>query len=135
MKDFGFIDSLKIDSMIILIKESYRGFADLELDNFFSTDERVLEYRLGVVSDLIAQSSEFQTLNTELSKMETTFGYLKSVTLGINLDGNLCPLDAGIVSVNTNMFIFLCWTIFAFWLPVENPFLPIRSAWRRLYSS
>lgn len=114
MKDFGFIDSLKIDSMIILIKESYRGFADLELDNFFSTDERVLEYRLGVVSDLIAQSSEFQTLNTELSKMETTFGYLKSVTLGINLDGNLCPLDAGIVSVNTNMFIFLCWTIFAF---------------------
>ena len=114
MKDFGFIDSLKIDSMIILITESYRGFADLELDNFFSTDERVLKYRLGVVSDLIAQSSEFQTLNTELSKMETTFGYLKSVTLGINLDGNLCPLDAGIVSVNTNMFIFLCWTIFAF---------------------
>ena len=47
------------------------------------------------------------TLNTELSKMETTFGYLKSVTLGINLDGNLCPLDAGIVSVNTNMFISL----------------------------
>lgn len=77
MKDFGFIDSLKIDSMVILIKEIYRGFADLELDNFFSTDERVLEYRLGVVSDLIAQSSEFQTLNTELSKMETTFGYLK----------------------------------------------------------
>lgn len=190
MKDFGFIDSLKIDSMVILIKESYRGFADLKLDNFFSTDERVLEYRLGVVNDLvdnpqlyetfckavsmiynindmrramnteftidsslrsvrylelyleivnlfaenlqhstilsegmknfkqeidrIAQSSEFQTLNTELSKMETNFGYLKSVTLGINLDGNLCPLDAGIVSVNTNMFIFLCWTIFAF---------------------
>ena len=180
MKDFGFIDSLKIDSMVILIKESYRGFADLKLDNFFSTDERVLEYRLGVVNDLvdnpqlyeafckavsmiynindmrramnteftidsslrsvrylelyleivnlfaenlqqsiiqsegmknfkqeidrIAQSSEFQTLNTELSKMETNFGYLKSVTLGINLDGNLCPLDAGVISVNTYTF-------------------------------
>lgn len=154
MKDFGFIDSLNIDSMVILIKESYRGFADLKLDNFFSTDEHVLEYRLGVVNDLvdnpqlyetfckavsmiynindmrramnteftidsslrsvrylelyleivnlfaenlqqstlqsegmknfkqeidrIAQSSEFQTLNTELSKMETNFGYLKS---------------------------------------------------------
>ena len=180
MKDFGFIDSLKIDSMVILIKESYRGFADLKLDNFFSTDERVLEYRLGVVNDLvdnpqlyetfckavsmiynindmrramnteftidsslrsvrylelyleivnlfaenlqqsiiqsegmknfkqeidrIAQSSEFQTLNTELSKMETNFGYLKSVTLGVNLDGNLCPLDAGVISVNTYTF-------------------------------
>ena len=64
MKDFGFIDSLKIDSMVILIKEIYRGFADLELDNFFSTDERVLEYRLGVVSDLIAQSNEFQPVGS-----------------------------------------------------------------------
>ena len=49
MKDFGFIESLKIDSMVVLIKESYRGFADLSLENYFSTDEQVLDYRLGVV--------------------------------------------------------------------------------------
>ena len=180
MHDYGFIESLKIDSMVVLIKESYRGFSDLSLQNYFSTDERVLDYRLGVVSDLvenpnlyetfckavsmiynindmrramnseftidsslrsvrylelyqeivtlfadnlarasvqsegmknfkeeidaIAQSSEFQNLKTELSKMETNFGYLKSVTLGINLDGNLCPLDAGLLSVNTYTF-------------------------------
>ena len=164
MKDFGFIESLKIDSMVVLIKESYRGFADLSLENYFSTDEQVLDYRLGVVEDLvnnpiiicqwffrcfnffheftidsslrsvrylelyveivtlfadnlsqaalqsegmknfqkeingIAQSSEFQTLSSELSKMETNFGYLKSVTLGINLDGNLCPMEAGYIA-------------------------------------
>ena len=46
----------------------------------------------------IAQSSEFQTLSSELSKMETNFGYLKSVTLGINLDGNLCPMEAGYIA-------------------------------------
>lgn len=34
MKDFGFIESLKIDSMAVLIKESYRGFADLSLENY-----------------------------------------------------------------------------------------------------
>lgn len=45
----------------------------------------------------IAQSSEFQTLSSELSKMETNFGYLKSVTLGINLDGNLCPMEPDIL--------------------------------------
>ena len=46
MKDYKFIHALKIDAMVILIKESYRGVADLSLENFFSTDERVLEYRL-----------------------------------------------------------------------------------------
>lgn len=35
MKDFGFIESLKIDSMVVLIKESYRGFADLSLETIF----------------------------------------------------------------------------------------------------
>lgn len=30
--------------------------------------------------------------------METNFGYLKSVTLGINLDGNLCPMEAGYIA-------------------------------------
>ena len=41
---------LKIDSMVVLIKESYRGFADLSLENYFSTDEQVLrseERRVG----------------------------------------------------------------------------------------
>lgn len=180
MKDFKFIQSLQLESMIILIKERYRGFADLSLEKFFSTDERVLEYRLGVVEDLvenvslyeafckavsiiynihdmrcamdneftvdsalrsvrylemyqeivnlfadaldkadihsegmknfqreiesITNSSEYQSLNTELSKMEMNFGYIKSVTIGINLDGNLRPKDAGLVSVNTDYF-------------------------------
>lgn len=180
MKDFKFIESLQLDAMIILIKESYRGFADLSLEKFFSTDERVLEHRLGVVEDLvenpslyetfckavsiiynihdmrhamdneftvdsalrcvrylemyqeivnlfadalekadihsegmknfkkeienITESSEYQSLNTELSKMEMNFGYIKSVTVGINLDGNLRPKEAGLVSVNTDYF-------------------------------
>lgn len=35
MKDYKFIQALKIDAMVILIKESYRGVADLSLENFF----------------------------------------------------------------------------------------------------
>lgn len=180
MKDFKFIQSLQIDSMIILIKESYRGVADLSLEKFFTTNERVLEYRLGVVEDLvenpslyeafckavsiiynindirramdndftvdsalrsvrylemyqeivnlfadaldkaelhsegmknfhkeiksITESSEYQSLNTELSKMEINFGYIRSVTVGINLDRNLRPQEAGLLSVNIDYF-------------------------------
>lgn len=40
--------------------ESYRGVADLSLENFFSTDERVLEYRLGVVEDLVENPSLYE---------------------------------------------------------------------------
>ncbi|MBO5474047.1 MAG: hypothetical protein J6A08_09715, partial [Lachnospiraceae bacterium] len=175
MKDFKFIHSLQIDDMVVLIKESYRGFADLSLENFYTTDPMVLRYRLAVVRDLveqdelykvfckavsviynisdlrkainsdftvesalgsvrylemyqeivnlfadalkgcevqsdgmrhfkeqilsIAESEEFKTLDTELSEMEVRFGYLKSVTIGVNLDENLRPKEAGILSV------------------------------------
>ena len=180
MKDFKFIQALQLDSMIVLIKESYRGFADLSLEKFFSTDERVLEYRLGVVEDLVGNpdlyetfckavsviynihdlrramdneftahsalcsvrylemyqeivnlfadalnqanlhsegmknfravmesittSSDYQNLNSELSKMEMNFGNIKSITVGINLDGNLSAQEAGLISVNDDYF-------------------------------
>ena len=180
MKDFGFIHSLQIDDMIILIKESYRGFADLKLQNFFTIDPEVLRYRLAVVEDLvendelyqtfcravaviynindlrrvlasdftvdsalssvrylemyqeivnlfadslkgadlhsdgmkafrrtildIAEGEEYQNLSKELAETEVDFGYLKSVTIGLNLDENLRPKEAGIVSVNQEPF-------------------------------
>lgn len=180
MKDFKFIQSLEIDTMVVLIKESYRGFADLKLENFYTTDPVVLRYRLDVVEDLvendelyqmfckavsviynindlrralrsdftidsalssvrylemyqeivdlfanslknctlrsegmkafreeilsIAESEDYQNLNKELSKMEMNFGYLKSVTIGVNLDENLRPKEAGILSVNQTQF-------------------------------
>lgn len=180
MRDFKFIHSLQIDDMVVLINESYRGGTALTLERFFSTDPRVLEYRLAIVEDLvehpelfkvfhqaipiiygirdmrrvlssdftvdsalssvrylemyqqivnlfadalkncelhsegmknfrsqmeqITQSSEYQSLNRELSKMEVNFGYVKSVTIGINLDENLRPREAGIVSVNHESF-------------------------------
>lgn len=53
MKNFQFIQSLQIDDMIVLVKESYRGFADLSLEKFFSSDPKVLKYRLAVVKDLV----------------------------------------------------------------------------------
>lgn len=180
MKDFKFIHSLQIDDMVVLTKESHRGFSNLALENFYTTDPVVLRYRLSVVCDLmendelykafgkavsviynisdlrksinsdftvesalssvrylemyqeivnlfadalkncevqsegmrhfkeqimmIAESSEFKALDEELSKMEVNFGYLKSVTIGVNLDENLRPKEAGVLSVNKDSF-------------------------------
>lgn len=60
MKDFQFLHSLQIDEMIVLIKESYRGLRDLSLENFFTTDEAVLEYRLAIVEDLVENPALYE---------------------------------------------------------------------------
>lgn len=180
MKDFKFIHALQIDEMVVLVKESYRGFHDLALENFFTTDTAVLDYRLSIVEDLVenpglyqvfcssitiihniydlrraissdftlesalssirylemyqeivnlfadglkglelhsegmklfrekieavTESSEYQTLNTELSKMETRFGDIKSVTVGINLDETLRAKEAGVISIENKYY-------------------------------
>lgn len=52
----------------------------------------------------IVSGQEYQGLKRELGKTETDFGNLKSVTIGVNLDENLCPKEAGILSVNADVF-------------------------------
>lgn len=53
MTNFEFIEALDIDDMVVLARESYRGFRDLSLEKFFSTDITVLDYRLSIVEDLV----------------------------------------------------------------------------------
>ncbi|MCD8218555.1 MAG: hypothetical protein LUD01_11085, partial [Clostridiales bacterium] len=180
MKDYSFVHSLQIDDMVVIKQESYRGFSDLHLENYFSMDPAVLDYRLSVVEDLvenpplyqafvdsvttisnintlgkamdsdfsvdsalssvrylemyrdivelfsgalsaanlrsegmqcfreqvqeIVKGEEYQSLSRELAGTEMDFGYLKSVTIGVNLDENLQPKEAGILSVNQEEF-------------------------------
>ena len=53
MKNYEFIKELQLESMIVLIKDSYRGIPNLKLEDFFTTDEEVLRYRLDVVEDMV----------------------------------------------------------------------------------
>ena len=179
-ENFDFIKSLQIDDMVVLIKQSHRGFNDLKLEDFFTSDTEVLEYRLQIVSDLVEnpalsevfcksitqiqnihdlrramnsdfsvesalgsvryletyqeivdlfaeglkgvtlhsegllrfregifaiyEGEEYNNLRTELAKMEIRFGNLKSVTIGVNLDENMCVREAGVISVNDKAF-------------------------------
>lgn len=178
--NFDFIRALQIDDLVVITQENYRGGRDLKLEQFFSSDPGVLQYRLAVVEDLvehrelyqmfcdalpliyyindlkqvldsdfsidsalgsvrylemyceivehfskkldacevhseglkafkdriheIVSSEEYTNLSRELAGVQTNFGNLKSVTIGINLDENLCPKEAGIVSVNADTF-------------------------------
>lgn len=61
MKSYDFIKALQIDTLVILIKESYLGFRNLSLEEYFTTDTEVLEYRLAVVEDLVSNSKVYDT--------------------------------------------------------------------------
>lgn len=179
-RDFGFIKPLQIEDMIVLVKQSYRGFHDLKLQDYFLTDPEVLDYRMQIVEDLvnnpalyevfvkaipmlqnvvdmrqtmdrmftvesaltsvrylesyqevvelfasglkeaalhsvglgrlraavlaIYEGEEYANLTKELATVEVRFGDLKSLTIGINLDGDMSVQEAGIASVDTKPF-------------------------------
>ena len=56
MKDFKFIHSLQIDDMVVLAKGSYRGFADLSLENYYTASSQVLRYRTELRADSMVKS-------------------------------------------------------------------------------
>ncbi len=180
MADYSFIRSLQIDDMVVIKQETFKGFSQLNLEDYYSMDPEVLDYRLSIMEDLVAnpglyaafeesiniifninslsrvmssdfsvdsalssvrylemyqqivglfddalstseiksqgllefrtmvkeitEGEEYVNLSRELSSTEMEFGYLKSVTLGVNLDENLRPKEAGILSVNLEPF-------------------------------
>ncbi len=53
MENYDFIKSLQIEDLVILIRESYLGVRNLSLEEYFTTDTDVLEYRLNIVEDLV----------------------------------------------------------------------------------
>ncbi len=53
VKNYDFVKELQLESLIILVKDGYRGMTDLKLRDFFSTDGEVLRYRLDIVEDIL----------------------------------------------------------------------------------
>lgn len=180
MKDYGFIKALQLEDMVVLINQSYLGMKQISLEEYFSTDSEVLDYRLSLVEDLvenpklykmfcdaiptirnikdlfcvmssdfsvdtslssiryleiyievvdlfseglkdlelhsegmqvfrdqvieISESEDFCNLKKDLAKTQTTFGNIKSLTLGVNLDETLSVKEAGIISIEEKHF-------------------------------
>lgn len=49
-------------------------------------------------------AEEYETLKKEMAKLQTNVSHIKSITVGINIDGTLRAKDAGIVSINTKEY-------------------------------
>lgn len=86
MKDFKFIHSLQIDDMVVLIKESFRGYTDLALENYFTTDPEVLSYRLAVVKDLVENDELYDTFCKAVSVIFNISDLRKAFNSDFNIE-------------------------------------------------
>lgn len=82
----------------------------LEIVNLFADGFRNLELRSEGMQFFreqimtIANSDDFRNLSSELAKTQTSFGNIKSVTLGVNLDETLSIREAGVISIEEKHF-------------------------------
>jgi len=85
--------------------EMYQEIVNLFADAFrkIQVESEGMKYFKQQIMD-VAESEEYRNLTVEMQKREYDFSLLKSVTIGINLDRNLQPTEAGIVSVNLEPF-------------------------------
>ncbi len=179
--DHSFLHTLQIDQMVSVRRETFRGLADLQLEQFFSSDPDVLAWRVDVVADLVespellalvrqalplirdaadlrrvlqnssssvegglsatrylemyielvelfrttleklepksdgmralraeilsrSNSSDYRALCQQLETVEYQIGHIKSVTLGVNLDGTLRATEVGLLAINTEKY-------------------------------
>lgn len=54
--------------------------------------------------EAICAGESYQALRAQLEQVEYQIGHVKSVTLGVNLDGTLKVTDVGLVSINTQKY-------------------------------
>ena len=99
--DFSVDSALSSARFLEMYLEIVKLFADAFNTCSFSS-EGMKNFKAQI--DAITESSEFQSLDAELAKVEHNFGHIKSVTIGLNLDQNLRPKEAGILSVNEEPF-------------------------------
>ncbi len=68
---------------------------DLKSPAFLSLSERIAE---------LAESDYYRELNAKLSELTQRVREIKSVTVGVNLDAQLRPVSAGVLSINPESF-------------------------------
>ncbi|MCR5733128.1 MAG: hypothetical protein K6G22_00855 [Lachnospiraceae bacterium] len=85
--------------------EMYQEIVDLFAEGFKDTEvssvgmKRFKDHILSIYN-----GDDYKNLCLELSAMETRFGNIRSITVGVNVDSYLQPKEAGILSINEEEF-------------------------------
>ncbi len=87
--------------------ELYISCIDLLNDGFAKVRERLKSRAFLAFSDRIrelAESEYYSELNKKLTELTNRVREIKSVTIGVNLDAQLRPKEAGVLSINPESF-------------------------------
>lgn len=87
--------------------ELYISCIDLLNNGFSAIRENIKSKSFSIFSDRItelAQSDYYKELNKKLSELTERVREIKSITVGVNLDAQLRPKNAGVLSVNSEQF-------------------------------
>ena len=60
--------------------------------------------RLASVIEELSESEYYKNLNEDLKRLSSRIREVKSITVGVNLDAELRPVDAGVISINSEVF-------------------------------
>ena len=60
--------------------------------------------RLAEVIETLTESEYYRDLNDDLKRLSSRIHEVKSITVGVNLDAQLRPKDAGVISINAETF-------------------------------
>lgn len=100
-------DDFTVETALCAVRyiEMYQEIVNLFADAFRNIQVRSegMKYFKQQIMEVV-ESEDYRNLTAEMEKREYDFSLLRSVTIGINLDNNLSPKEAGIVSVNLEPF-------------------------------
>ena len=89
MKSFDFIQALQIDDMVVLQNDRYRGYSDLTLEKFFSTDPNVLQYRQAIVEDLVEHPMLYDAFCQSVAAIQNVTDLRKVLSSDFSVDSAL----------------------------------------------
>ncbi len=90
-------DLVVLSFYIELIRELNQRLGEVDL-----TCEALIAFR-GRLTDLL-ESEDFRKLSQSLGEISVTIESIKSITIGVNLDAQLRPIEAGVVSFNSEYY-------------------------------
>ncbi|MBE6892325.1 MAG: hypothetical protein E7481_09970 [Ruminococcaceae bacterium] len=101
-------EDLDIESELYIVKE-LNMYTDVikRFHEMFSVAKFTSEPLKRFVSDVesVYDSDDFKTLCDKSEKLGNKINNIKSITIGVNLDAQLRPIEAGLVSVNDENYI------------------------------
>ena len=96
----SYLESItEIELYISSVETLYQGFSKIK-DKLRSSSLRTLADRI----EELATSDYYAELNAKLSELTNRVREIKSITIGVNLDAQLRPESAGVLSINSESF-------------------------------